>query len=126
MELQRQKSSTLICDMKVVVVVSTGPIEFSRTVGVDTMGPTEYGGDPGLIQSGPNDEHLSRLTTAERRGILVRAKSTSSEETFVDEDGATLIVRTIDAEGVDPATELTIEDNVDSEEITSDSVKPVL
>lgn len=100
--------------------MSTGPIEFASAVGVDDMGPTEYGGDPGLIQG---NEHLGRLTTSERRGILVRAKSSASEVVEVDEDGATLIVRTIHAEGVDPVSGLTVQD-VASEEVTDDSVEP--
>lgn len=112
--------------------MSTGPIEFIRTEHVDTMGESEYGGGPGLVQGQPNGRgsvdaavHLARLTTVERRGVLVRAKSSASEEEFVDEDGARLIVRTVHAEGVDRLTGLTVED-VASEEVTSDSVSPVL
>jgi len=110
--------------------MSTGPIDFGGSM-IDDLGPTEYGGEPGLIAGQLNGSrtvdsiaHLDRLSTSERRGILVRARSTASEEVEVDEDGVTTIVRTIHAEGVDPATGLSLE-NVDSEEVTGDSVPPV-
>jgi hypothetical protein len=56
---------------------------------------------------------------------MVRAQSSASDVVEVDEDGATTITRTIHAEGIDPVTELTLED-VDSEEVAGDSVAPVL
>jgi hypothetical protein len=111
--------------------MSTGPIEFVRSVNVDTLGETEYGGGPGLVQGQPNGRgsadaqvHLGRLRTDERRGALVRSKSGASETLEVDEDGAKLIVRTIHAEGVDPVTGLGQEE-IGSEEVTGDSVPPV-
>lgn len=113
--------------------MSTGPIEFVRAENVDSMGETEYGGGPGLVQGQPNGrqpaeaaEHLSALTTAERRGALVRSKSGASEVEEVDEDGARLIVRTVHADGVDPVTGLSVDEHVASEEVTGDSIKPVL
>jgi hypothetical protein len=106
--------------------MSTGPIEFARSPNVDTLGETEYGGEAGLVQHGPADQHLAHLTTEERRGILVRAQSSVTDVAVVDEDGATLIRRTINATGIDPVTGLDVVANVQSEEVTSDSVKPVL
>lgn len=105
--------------------MSTGPIEFARSPSQDDKGPTEYGGDAGLIQEGPNAEHLGHLSVDERLGILVRSGSSATDVVTVDEDGATTIVRTVHAEGIDPATGLGLE-NADSEEVRSDSVKPVL
>lgn len=105
--------------------MSTGPIEFARSPIVDDKGPTEYGGDAGLIQKGPKNEHLGNLSTDERVGVLLRSGSSATDVVTVDEDGATTIVRTVHAEGIDPVTGLSLVD-VASEEVTTDSVKPVL
>lgn len=101
--------------------MSTGPIEFARSVGVD-VGETEYGGGPGLVQKG---DHLEHLDTGERLGILRRSGSSVVEEVEIDEDGVTTIVQTVVALGIDPVTGLTLEEAA-SEEVRSDSVKPVL
>lgn len=100
--------------------MSTGPIEFIRTVPVDELGSTEYGGDPGLVAgantngavglSGRGVDHLAHLTTAERLGVLQRSKSTSFDEVEVDEDGVTTVTRIVALGGVDPVTGLTLED----------------
>jgi hypothetical protein len=110
--------------------MSTGPIEFEPSM-VDDMGPTEYGGEPGLVagqltgkRTDASIAHLDHLTTVERRGILVRSKSTATDAVVVDEDGASTITRAVHMEGVDPATGLSLV-NVGSEEVTSDSVSPV-
>lgn len=105
--------------------MSTGPIEFSRTVNVDNLGETEFGGDAGMIQRGPNGEHLEHLTTAERRGILRRAGSYQTIERTEDEDGAVTEVHTIHADGIDPVTGLTVDDNAEPE-LAAESTKPVL
>lgn len=100
--------------------MSTGPIEFARSVPVDELGSTEYGGDPGLVAgspgvvgvglSGRGVDHLAHLTTAERRGILVRSRSTAFTETAVDEDGAITETVVVVADGVDPVTGLSVAD----------------
>lgn len=100
--------------------MSTGPIEFERSVPVDEMGSTEYGGDPGLVAgmpsvkavglSGRGVDHLAHLTTAERLGILQRSKSTSFDEVEVDEDGVTTVTRVEVSLGVDPVTGLSVAD----------------
>lgn len=100
--------------------MSTGPIEFARSVPVDELGSTEYGGDPGLVAGQPNQsavglsgrgvDHLAHLTTAERLGVLQRSKSTVVVETEVDEDGAvTETIVEVPAVG-DPVTGLSIAD----------------
>lgn len=104
--------------------MTTGPIEFARTPSQDNLGETEYGGGPGLIQHGPNGEHLERLTTDERRGILRRAGSSVRVDRTVDEDGAVTEVHTVIAEGIDPVTGLTLE-NADAE-VATETTKPVL
>lgn len=100
--------------------MSTGPIEFARSVPVDELGSTEYGGDPGLVAgadtggavglSGRGVDHLAHLTTAERLGVLQRSKSTSRVDVTVDEDGVTTETIVVVADGVDPVTGLTIAD----------------
>lgn len=98
--------------------MSTGPIEFARSVPVDELGSTEYGGDPGLVAgantngavglSGRGVDHLAHLTTTERLGILVRSKSTAAVEVEVDEDGVVTETHVVIADGVDPVTGLGI------------------
>jgi len=100
--------------------MSTGPIEFARSVPVDELGSTEYGGDPGLVAggdtagavglSGRGVDHLAHLTTAERAGVLRRSTSTSFDEVEVDEDGATTVTRVVVADGIDPVTGLSLAD----------------
>lgn len=100
--------------------MSTGPIEFARSVPVDELGSTEYGGDPGLIAGQPNQtaiglsgrgvDHLAHLTTAERLGILQRSKSSSFVDVEVDEDGVTTETTVVVSDGVDPVTGLAIAD----------------
>jgi hypothetical protein len=105
--------------------MSTGPIEFARSVPVDELGSTEYGGDPGLVAGQPNQtavglsgrgvDHLAHLTTAERLGILQRSKSTSFDEVEVDEDGVTTVTRVVVTDGTDPVTGLAL-DAADAED----------
>lgn len=100
--------------------MSTGPIEFARSVPVDELGSTEYGGDPGLVQGMPNAkgvglsgrgvDHLAHLTTAERLGVLQRSKSTSFVDVSVDEDGVTTETTVVVSDGIDPVTGLTVAD----------------
>lgn len=100
--------------------MSTGPIEFARSVPVDDMGSTEYGGDPGLVAGQPNNrgvgvsgravDHLAHLTTAERLGVLQRSKSTSFVDVEVDEDGVTTETVVVVSDGVDPVTGLGVGD----------------
>lgn len=108
--------------------MSTGPIEFSRSIPVDELGPTEYGGDPGLVAGQPNNtavglsgrgvDHLAHLTTAERLGILQRSRSTVETVVEVDEDGATTeTIVEVPAVG-DPVTGLSIAD-ADAEDAVS-------
>jgi hypothetical protein len=96
--------------------MSTGPIEFARSVPVDELGSTEYGGDPGLVAGQPNQtavglsgrgvDHLAHLSTAERLGVLHRSKSTAFTEVEVDEDGVTTETVVVVSDGVDPVTGL--------------------
>jgi hypothetical protein len=100
--------------------MSTGPIEFERSVPVDELGSTEYGGDPGLVAGMPNVkavglsgrgvDHLAHLTTAERLGVLQRSKSTAYVEVEVDEDGVTTETHIVAADGIDPVTGLSVAD----------------
>jgi hypothetical protein len=100
--------------------MSTGPIEFARSVPVDELGSTEYGGDPGLVAgantngavglSGRGVDHLAHLTTTERLGILRRSKSTAFTEVETDEDGVVTETQVVVADGVDPVTGLSIAD----------------
>jgi hypothetical protein len=98
--------------------MSTGPIEFARSVPVDSLGSTEYGGDPGVVQGQPNQtatglsgrgvDHLAHLTTAERLKILQRSRSTAFTDVVVDEDGVTTETRVDVPGGVDPVTGLDV------------------
>ena len=100
--------------------MSTGPIEFARSVPVDELGSTEYGGDPGLVAGAPNNrgvglsghgvDHLAHLTTAERLGVLQRSKSTAYTDVEVDEDGMTTETLVVVTDAVDPVTGLSVSD----------------
>lgn len=106
--------------------MSTGPIEFARSVPVDELGPTEYGGNSGLVAGQPETygavgipaesvQHLAHLTTAERLNILQRSKSTARVDVEVDEDGAVTETIVVVADGVDPVTGLGV-DAADAED----------
>jgi hypothetical protein len=104
--------------MRRLVMASSvnGPIEFIADVESDRKGPTEFGGDAGLIVLGPNGEHVP--TASERRGVLVRAVGAVKVDALTG--------RTVDDPAglaVDPLTGLGVEDEWNLS--GSGGVKPV-
>ena len=91
-----------------------GPIEFVRDrVGGDKKGPTEFGGDAGLVQvggrisPGGNVSAFHEPSASERRGVLVRAVGAVKVDPLV----AGGVVDDPAGQAVDPLTGLGVGDD---------------